>query len=617
MSENNENDLMVLPCPPSLLLEFRTLDGYVLGDLNALRDLLDSYCADGEAQRAFWNRTNQVATDLADRYVDDFDRSIGIVGRTKWRVNFYDLYAQGGKQNLGVFVAFTGILDVVLDKEKQAELSSFIIRTAAEHEHEDPPLLIEGFHNGIVYVFGFMIDTQRTLITKAEVPFRNLEQVGIDHFCHWKHLWPTWAEYTLQAFPLNDQNKEPEVSEQQATPAAEQESDGTKPTVYYGRHDLSMLLQETADPSDLINVEKFIDDQLSAWSKHLALNTHKKQTDKTPRFSIHEGPGIITILLDRSDLEFGERAPQLQMIFTDGESGISITPRQQGGMTTSRMLDAFDQILLELNSGKRVPFCVVDSLVTFVDHVADHTDSLAFREAVGDPKQALVLSGIENPHVTFYMHRSHRNTAKIIVEAHFDREDGSEAGILFTVLLDDVGHQGNLMVKVAADSPKQPPLAKNVERFEEASKEGPHVKQLSETWKEVRDTPADPDSVLEKLPAPRKLNEAVVEATKMRDFYLTGSDQAMLKHVLARFRNEGNLNNLDSFALDAAESFIFAGGLVNAGDWHYEACLTSERDEQELAFLRGENNAYIIVLNKDSNVPILTFQCQVSDAQQQ
>jgi hypothetical protein len=606
---------ITLSRPVHIQPEFQLLDGHVFLNLyEDVREFLHRY-AYIEAKKPQFDEILKQQADLIELgYLESPGYDYYLFNNLKWHVRFQDVWGKDQHQIRERFVSFTAILDHATDKSKAAELSSWIVRTA-----DQEGLDISKFNNGIVHTFALRVGLSNfSVIDTEEIDFRAMGVTDHDFYNEEVRISPDWAALLCATFPLNDQNKEPEVSEQQATPAAEQESDGTKSTAYYTRHGLSMLLQETANPADLINVEKFIDDQLSAWSKHLALNTHKKQTDKTPRFSIHEGPGIITILLDRGDLEFGERAPQLQMIFSDAENGISISPRQQGGMTTSRMLDAFDQILLELNSGKRVPFCAVDSLVTFVDHVSDHNDSLAFRETVGDPKQALVDHGIADPKVTFFMYRK-SNTSKVIVEAHYNREDGSEPGILFTIYLDDIGHQGNLMLKIAEDSPKLPPLAKNVERFDEASKEGPHVRELSETWQEVRDTPADPDSVLEKHPAPSKLAEALAQATKMRDFELSGTDEAMLKHVMDRFRNEGNLSNADLIALDAASNFIFAGGLTNVGPWEYEAALTNadELSESEQSVLRGDNNAYIIILAKDNAVPVLTFQCKVSDAQQQ
>ncbi|BDD79626.1 hypothetical protein [Burkholderia phage FLC9] len=614
---------LVLIPPVDIPVEFRLMDGHVFMNMfGDIRNWLHDY-AYFDKDRDTFDEILKHHMDLIELgYLEGPGYDYSLMNRLRWRVRFQDVY---GNDQLSIrerFVSFTAILDPVLDKKKAAELSSWIVRTA-----DQEGLDMSKFNNGIIHTFGFRMHVGHFKRVRAdEMDFGAMGITSDDFYNEEARISPDWAALLCSAFPINDQNKEPEVSEQQAAPAAEQESDGKKPTTYYGRHDLSMLLQETADPADLINVEKFIDDNLTSWSKHLALNTHKKQTDKTPRFSIHEGPGIITILLDRGDLEFGERAPQLQMIFTDGDGGIAITPRQQGGMTTSRMLDAFDQILLELNSDKRVPFKQVDSLVTFVDHVSDHNDSLAFREAIGDPKQALILHGIEEPDVVFYMYRIPNKEKKVAVEAHFNKRDGSEPGILFTIWLDDVGHQGNLMLKIAEDSPKQPALALNTRRVssdvvngELVSGEGANA-ELAPVWEEVRSTPADPDSVLEKHPKPvsmGKLKEALDQATKISEFKLSGSDQAMLKHVMDRFRNEGNLSNLDLMSLDAAQNFIFAGGLLNVAGWSYEASLTGARTEEDLSLLRGDNNAYIIILADGSNVPVLTYQCKVSDAAQQ
>jgi hypothetical protein len=604
---------MVLPGPSHLSAEFAALNGQVI--LGRLDDFAEPYLV-MSSQRTRLDETLQHAfADIRELFTRHLE--FNLLDHLAWRIEFFDVYANGSVQPPTTFAALVGILRPVL--EQQAELSNFIVQRG-EGQHGLAPLPYDDVHNGIAYVIGLEVEEGKAFNGKSvdvKALYRNDQ--GPQYFSPEKWVSLDWVKAIVEDFKPSDQNKENEVTEAQ-TPQQEQapENTGKKPVQYYTRHGLSALLQDTADPADLMNVEKFIDDQLAAWSRHLALNTHQKQTNDTPRFSINEGPGIVTIMLDRSDLAFGERAPQLQMIFSDGEHGLAITPRIEGGMTTSRMLDSFDQVLLELNAGKRVPFTQLDQLVTFIDHVSDHNDAAAFRVALGNPHQALVEAGMKDFKLVMYMTRL-ENSNKIDVMGMLIREN-MEDEELFQIWLDDIGHQGQLMVKVSEESVKVPTVLKNQGEAEDLSKSEGTREQLAPVWEEVRETRADPDSVLERHPpvSEERLREAVAHASKIDGFYVQGRDQHMLKHVLNRFRNEGNLNNLDLMALDAAERFIFTGGVINLPNWSYEAALiVGDRGENEERLLHGDSNAYVVICVDDRHVPTLVFQCKVNQQEQQ
>lgn len=598
--------------------ELRLMQGHAFRDhYQDLRTWLFNYVY--EQDRALFDKDLKHVTDVIDLRFHEApgQEDYVIWDHLKWYLHIENVWAEGGRERIESIVVFTAVLDIARGMEKNPKLVNLLAHVATREQ-----LNFSDFNSGIVYTFGYNIRFDSSSLKRSHIRiFPGMLDFSVykdsiklhDFYNEDKRISPKWAALVCNAFPTV-YNKEQQV--------AEQEGNGIQ---YYNRQQLDEVLKGTVAAEELPHVMKFIDDSVSNWSRHLILNTHKKQTQDTPRFSLHEGPGIVTILLDRSDLDWGERAPQLQMIFSDTPNGPAISPRISGGMTTSRMLDAFDQIVLELNKDQIVSFNAVDQVVTFVDQVSDHEESMAFREAIGDPKQALKAAGDEDPNIFFNMFRN--GDRKVHVRTlGVSKNEGQESSLLGEIILDDIGEAGRIQLRVAEDSPKLPGIARNVSVYEHASKtgadEGGAAAQMAPVWEEVRSTKADPDSVMDKLPTKVEAKveiDPTINPSEFLEFHLAGRDKHALKFFIDRLRNNGGLSKTDSVALNAFEQFVFGAGLANIREWSFIACVTDDRTEEEETLLFGDNNAYILIHNEETyhddvkSSIIVAFQCCVAE----
>jgi hypothetical protein len=409
---------------------------------------------------------------------------------------------------------------------------------------------------------------------------------------------------------------------------SEQENNSIK---FYTRAELDEYLREHSANDELVDNLKFVDEKTAVWSKHLALHTHKKQTLDTPRYSIETGPNIVTITLERSDLDEGERAPKLQMIFADyGKDGIAVRPRVEGAMVTYRMLDSFDQITKELQMGQPVIFTTLEQIVTFVTHVADEGSTVnAFRHELGDPQQALVEAGVPNPAVYFRMQKKDDN--EVEVEA-WGRGDPGEVDTLLKLLVLSVEvHNGGFALGMTRET-----LLASIERGKELS-------QRSEAWQEVRSVEPTPDEAVgtttEEARALLAHAEELVEAQSpsavlvenaldnivhaqpiraIKDVEVIGNDEYMLDHFIERLL-VSLISERDKRALIAFRQYILDGeGLANVENWAFHAALVRDGGAHpSQSFLREGNNAYIAVydravkLDQNQSPALAIYQCKV------
>lgn len=387
---------------------------------------------------------------------------------------------------------------------------------------------------------------------------------------------------------------------------------------FYNRIGLINHLRNHATVDELAEIIKFIDESTATWSRFLVLNTHKKQTEQTPVYSLQDGPGILTVLLERSDLEVGERAPQLQMILSRSDRGeIAITPRISGCMATSRMINTFDQINRELNAGRVVAFISAEQITTYIDQVAEHNGTVTgFRQELGDPYGALVQSGVPEPKVTFTAQKKGDQVeVRVIVEDENDTNN-----VLNVILMDNVGGEGRISLEISAKT-----------RFNSASAAAQELhtsETFKEVWSEVRDTPATSDesiaaaeAALREEQAPLKKIEArTAEALATGPFgaiEILGTDTFVLQFFIRRLREEGDLSERDQRSLRAFEHFVLNGeGLANLDKWSFRAAVSLEKDEEEKRVLREDNNVYILIYdedNGDNNFVIAAWQGSVAN----
>jgi hypothetical protein len=409
---------------------------------------------------------------------------------------------------------------------------------------------------------------------------------------------------------------------------SEQENNGIK---FYTRAEIDEYLREYSANDELADNLKFIDEKTALWSKHLALNTHKKQTTDTPRYSVENGPNILTVTLERSDLDEGERAPKLQMFFADyGKGGIAIRPRIEGAMVTHRMLDTFAQITKELQAGQAVIFTTLEQIVTFITQVADHEGTVTgFRQELGDPEQALLEAQVPNPTVYFRMQKKDGNEVEI--EALGKGDPGEDDTLLKLLVLNVESQNGAFVLAMSAES-----RAATFEREQALS-------ERQEAWNEVRSVEPTPDEAVgtttEEARALLAHAEELVEAQSpgkilaenvmdtivhaqpiraMKDVEVTGNDEYMLDHFIERLL-VSLISERDKRALMAFRHYILDGeGLANVDNWAFHAALVRDGGERlSQNFLRDGNNAYIAIydravkLGQEQSPALAIYQCKV------
>jgi hypothetical protein len=389
---------------------------------------------------------------------------------------------------------------------------------------------------------------------------------------------------------------------------------------YYNRIGLIQHLRGHTTDDELVELTKFIDESTANWSRFLALNTHKKQTEQTPVYSLQDGPGILTVLLERSDLEVGERAPQLQLILSRSDRGeIAITPRISGCMATSRMINTFDQINRELNAGRTVAFTSAESITTYIEQVSEHNGTVVgFRQELGDPYSALLQSGVPEPKVVFTAQRKDKQVeVRVLVE-----DENNTNNVLNVITLDNVGTEGRVSLEISEKT-----------RFGSASAAAQELhtsETFKEVWQDVRETAATSDENIaaaeavlreEQAPATKAQAEAVAEiALQVGPFgaiEILGTDTFVLHFFIRRLREAGDLSERDERALRAFELFVLNGeGLANLDKWSFRAAVLLEKDEEEKRLMRDDNNAYIFIYDDDNganNFVIAAWQGSVAN----
>lgn len=599
---------LVLSKPVDIQTEFAVLEGHVFNKLKPdIQEFLHTHAAFHGQKKEFDSVLNDVADQIRAKYSGAPGYGYDILSRLKWSMHFIDVWPHDGMRILQRFVSFTAKLDVAVDQSLSEELSAWIYQVGREMS-----LNVLDFEDGIVYSFAFPVSLGSGKIQPDLIDYKAMQLPFGDYPSYYNdndRISPIWAALVCKAFSppkstFDIRNKELAVTQQ--------ESNGK---TYYTLDTLGKFFRETVAPDEYINVMQFVTDTLANWSKHLALNTHKKQTPDTPRFSLQEGPGILTVLLERGDLERGERAPKVQMIFAADGKGYSITQRKEGGLVTTRMFDTFDQITQELQAGETVYCSTLEQITTYIGQVAaGETTSQLFRDNLGNPKQALLDAGDESD--VYFIADMHRN--QLGVRALAPSLDGSEDRLLAEVTLENVGTNGKIVLEY---SPNKSAMNQALAQVEDAH----HSSTYAPVWKEVRDVKADAE-----VPAQptREIVPTVVDPVgndalphgpirKIKDVTVSGDDEDMLKIFLERLLLS-NLSMRDSRALVAFKDYVLGGeGLANLDHWSFVATITAERTEEEQDFLVGNNNAYVFIFNEDIDTPsaaMLTFQCQVLDS---
>lgn len=410
---------------------------------------------------------------------------------------------------------------------------------------------------------------------------------------------------------------------------------------YYDQAGIIELLAALAAPEERRVIIEFIKTSTTNWSKHLVLNTHKKQTENTPCYSTEIGPGILTVLLERGDLDQHERAPQVQLIFSrDNATGVvSLTPRIEGCMVTTRMLDTYDQINRELMLGKTVTFLSAEQIITYIEQVAAHNaTAIAFRQELGDPKTALLQSGVsQDVRLTFSATLAgNQLEVQTLVEDEQERDDN----ILNIIKLDNVGEDGRISLEISAKT-----------RFNsaQASAHALHTTpEFQEVWDEVRATPGTDDAnvlaaearltaakehVVEPaaLPeqaakeAPKEVERASIEAvypafTSKMHVNIQGDDKHLLAYVIARTL-DSDIGVDDIRALQAFKQYVLDGeGLANVDNWGFHAMTVRDGGAQlSQNFMRAGNNFFIAIYDRTVNITtdklatLVIYQCKLAD----
>lgn len=604
--------------PRDLPVSMAILNGTRLQTVDYMRAFVREYATGQTAEIALSEAINEMVREIGNFYVDDWDRSIRLLYELNWKIDFYQVY-RDNLTSMGVFVTFTAVIRQVAHRS----FNDFLRLKAQEHQNDDPPLECEHFRDGIACVRGFWLNQTWSSVTGQPVELTKLADAK-DAPAHWKshyRMTPWWAELIVQDFyPSLERKKEQVVSE---------ENTGIK---YYNRAQFGEFLREHSANDELVHNLKFIDEKTALWSKHLALNTHLKQTEDTPRYSVESGPGILTITLDRSDLEPGDRAPKLQMFFADyGQNGIAVRPRVEGAMVTHRMLDTYDQITKELQTGAAVTFNTLEQIVTFVGSVADHEGTVTgFRQELGDPEQALIEAHVPNPVVYFRMQK--KDGREVEIEALGKGDEGEDDTLLKLLVLSDEGEAGALVLAMSAET-----RAATFEREQALS-------ENSEAWNEVRTVEPTPDAAVgtttEEARALLAQAEVLVDAAEaeriagenaldnivhaqpiraIKDVEVSGNDEYMLEHFIERLL-VSNLGMRDKKALIAFRHYVLDGeGLANVDSWAFHAALVHNSAEVPVTpdFLREGNNAFIAIydravkLDHNQSPAVAIYQCKV------
>jgi hypothetical protein len=455
---------------------------------------------------------------------------------------------------------------------------------------------------------GFWLTRGGDALTARRVNLVELLEAGPPYFDRHKRMSPRWGELMVRYFYQSiNENKEQvvKVVNEQATPP-----EGVK---YYTRATLADFLREHVAKDELDAVAKFIDTQTAEWSRHLVMTTHKKQTEQTPRYSFEPGPNIATLTLERGDLDAGERAPKLQMIFTDlgPEQGLAISPRTAGGMVVSRMVDTFAQIVRELQAGQSVRFNDLTQIVGFVDGCADEqTTVIGFRQELGNPLQALLEAGVPDPEVHFRMRKV---DSHIEVETFGTGSEGEDDDLLKFFILDDVGQNGQMMLSMSAET--------RMESMKQAAAQQERAlsPEMKMAWNEVRlIEPTRDEDVGIGVALPENISgenalDVIIHAQPIRALKrlkVIGSDEYMLEHFIERLM-VSNISMRDKKALVAFRHYILDGeGLANVDEWSFEAGLKTGDDRTfGEGILRGDNNAFIIIYN--DSISQVIYQCKV------
>lgn len=603
--------------PRDLPTSMAILNGTRLQTVDYMRAFVREYATGQTAEIALSEAVNEMVREIGNFYVDDWDRSIRLLYELNWKIDFYQAY-RDNLTSMGVFVTFTA----VSRQATHPSINDFLRLKAQEHQNDDPPLECESFRDGIACVRGFWLNQSRSSVTSQPVALTKLADAK-DAPAHWKphyRMTPWWAELIVRDFyPSLEQKKEQVVSEQ--------ENNGIK---YYTRAQFGEFLREHSANDELVDNLKFIEEKTAMWSKHLVLNTHKKQTEDTPRYSVENGPGILTVTLERGDLDEGERAPKLQMFFADyGKDGIAVRPRLEGSMVTTRMLDSFAQITKELQAGRAVIFTTLEQIVTFVTQVADHEGTVkGFRQELGDPEQALAEAGVPNSTVYFRMQK--KDDGEVEVEALGRGDAGEDDTLLKRLVLGIESQNGGFVLAMSAESRQA-----TFEREQALSERG-------EAWNEVRDVKPTPDEAVgtttEEARALLAQAEELVEAQSpdtvgaenvmdtivhaqpiraIKDVEVIGNDEYMLDHFIERLL-VSLISERDKRALIAFRQYILDGeGLANVDNWGFQAALRDAGASLRPNFLRDGNNAYIVIydravkLGQQQSPALALYQCKV------
>lgn len=601
MSSNNR----LIMTARDISAAFKLLTQQPLQNIDYLRAFVNEYAVSQRAQIDLTSAVSEMICEIGRKHCGSDGKNFGLLYNLEWRMGFHQLFNHGGKQSEGVFVTFTG----VVKGAKHPKLQTFLRRKVEEY----PDLDIADFHDGVAISRGFWLSSGWSTVSNHPVRLAELKDIGPAYFDDHKRISARWAELIVKSYHQT-------ISENQEQVVSVQENNGK---LYYNQETLSAYFRHRAANDELVDIIKFVDSMTSKWSRHLVLNTHKKQTEQTPRYSVAEGPGILTVLLERSDLEVGERAPQLQMIFNRSDAGIAITPRIAGCMTTSRMIDTFDQINRELLAGETVRFTSADQIVTYVEQVSAHSaTAIGFRQELGDPKAALIAADKPDLRIAF---TAELEGDQVKVQTLIEDEDLHADNVVNTILLDNIGKEGQIQLEISAKTRFNSAQAQAQELHESAP--------FQQVWSEVRDTPATSDAniaaaeaVLQEELAPqdsvdRVIQTALVEIPAIdstKHLYIEGDDEHMLTHLLDRLAIS-NIGMRDKRALTGFRHFVLEGeGLANVDQWGFHARTVRDGGAGlSENFLRSGNNFFITIYDRDVKLTqtqlasLVIFQCKI------
>lgn len=509
------------------------------------------------------------------------ERYHGLVQRedVRWTIDLHEIInlTRSGE----IIITFTGALKHWFDRP--TELPDYVNYGVIDHLPRDE------FNNCIVAAFAMLLDSDDQ--NKISNQF-----VRLDTKPFRKRMSRLWARYILdmpeqtsEILPINTPDQEQAVKK------------------YYSYDELITWLRDHVANDELVDIQKFIDAHTATWSRQLVVTPHnsnsgiKKVTIDTPRYSLIFGPKILVIHLERGDLEMGERAVALRMIFAHDETGVSLAARVAGGMVTSQNVDIFSQITRELIAGETVHFITLDQIVSYVSEVAiDQQEANAFRNALKNPEEALREAG-DTSRVYFAMFK---DKSTYVVETLASNPNESRAPVILNkIVLSNMGGEDGLRLGVAA-------------RDEVAELHtSPAYKER--VWPEVRarelHRPEDAVS------GPTEPSTIAGYTDPIKPVKITGLDRYLLAMFLDRLHAEP-LAGRDRAALRAFKDHVLGGDvLANIDQWSYKAVVLDRAEneqslEEDYQFLFGENNVFIIIFNDalpDGMSDIMTFQCKV------